>query len=100
MILLGKSNSFAESFFQETDGGFAVPAGDLAFSVTVFTICAISTIALLMVRRMVGVFGKAELGGPVGPKYATSAFLIGLWFLYVTLSSLKAYGLIFSSSEN
>jgi len=83
-----------------TAGGFAVPAGDLAFSVTVFTICAISTIALLMVRRMVGVFGKAELGGPVGPKYATSAFLIGLWFLYVTLSSLKAYGLIFSSSEN
>jgi Ca2+/Na+ antiporter len=70
-------------------GAFAVPAGALGFSVTVFSVCAITTLATLVLRRkMVG----AELGGD--PKIArnTSMFMWSLWFIYVLLSSLQAYG--------
>ena len=68
-------------------------AGSLGFSVTVFTICAIITIAILMIRRMAPerVFGGAELGGPTVTKYLTAGFLVSLWFLYVLLSALQTY---------
>jgi len=71
--------------------GFVVPAGSLGFSVICFTLCALVALATLSVRR--SVYG-CELGGPVGPAYATAAFLIGLWFLYVTLSVLQIKNLI------
>jgi len=73
---------------------FKVEAGNLGFSVTIFTLCAITTIATLMVRRMVPAFGSAELGGPNVTKYLTASFLVMLWFLYVILSALQTYGVI------
>ena len=51
-------------------------------------------ISLIVLRRNIGVFGKAELGGPMGPKFASGYFLIGLWFLFVILVSLNAHGKI------
>lgn len=69
------------------DGGkFVVKSGDLGFSVTVFSICAIVGIAVLMVRRKLW---EAELGGPVQIKYITSAFFVCLWIIYISLSSWK-----------
>ena len=41
-------------------GGFAVPAGDLSFSVIVFSACACTTLGTLVLRRMVLGY---ELGG-------------------------------------
>lgn len=67
-------------------GNFLVIGGDLGFSVIVFTACAVACIALLLLRRKL--FG-GELGGPAIPKFASSAFLVFLWFLYVGLSSWK-----------
>merc|ERR1712107_6671 len=64
------------------DGAFVVEAGNLAFSVIVFTLCALACIALLGVRRLV----VGELGGPALSKYATGCFLVSLWFIYVGLS--------------
>ena len=78
---------------------FTVEAGNLGFSVTVFAICAVLTISLLMVRRMVPAFGKAELGGPAPAKYASGAVLVCLWFVYVILSSLQSYGKIFPTED-
>ena len=49
-------------------------------------------LSLLFARRYLKVFGKGELGGPLVPKYLTSAVLMGLWFIYILLSSLQAYG--------
>ena len=63
----------------------------LPFSVTVFTICALVTLAGLMVRRSMAFFGNAELGGPQMPKYITGVFFVGLWIVYILLSSLQAY---------
>jgi len=62
---------------------FVVPAADLGFSVTVFSTCACICIFMLILRRRL--FGY-ELGGPDGPKYATAAVFIGLWFAYIGFS--------------
>lgn len=68
---------------------FSVPAGSLAFSVAVFTICAVVCIAVLMLRRTLKVFGNAELGGPNIPKYGSAVFLCCLWLVYILLSILQ-----------
>jgi solute carrier family 8 (sodium/calcium exchanger) len=53
------------------NAAFAVIAGDLGFSVIVFTICACTTIGVLLLRRkLVG----GELGGPNPLRNGSSAF--------------------------
>merc|ERR1719281_1055940 len=47
---------------------FVVPAGSLAFSVTMFCLGAVTTLAALVVRRYCACCGKGELGGPKGTK--------------------------------
>jgi solute carrier family 8 (sodium/calcium exchanger) len=66
----------------------------LAFSVFVYTILATFALILILVRRYSAVFGKSELGGPTKSKYASGGILLFLWFLYILLSSLQAYGYI------
>lgn len=73
---------------------FIVEDAALGFSVLLYSIAAILAIALLMLRRKLAIFGNAELGGTVGPKYVSGAILVVLWFSYVLLSSLQAYGKI------
>ena len=67
--------------------GHAVPAGDLAFSVTIFCLCAATCISILAWRR--ATYG-AELGA--GGRWPTFACFVSLWFLYVLMSSLRTYG--------
>jgi len=68
------------------DAAFTVIAGDLGFSVIVFSLCACTTIGTLVARRKaVG----GELGGPNPLRMGTSVFLVLLWFVYVALSSWK-----------
>jgi len=74
--------------------GFEVNAGTLSFSVIVYTTCAIAAVALLMVRRFLPIFGKAELGGPKVTKYISAGFFLFLWLLYIVLSILQCYGYI------
>ena len=66
----------------------------LGFSVTLFTICAITAIAILMIRRNFAFFGQAELGGPVGPRWISFGLLLTLWVAYILLASLQAYDVI------
>lgn len=72
-------------------GAFVVRKGDLGLSVIVFTICALLTIALLLVRRAVG---RQELGGNRPFALASAAFLVCLWFLYIIMGTLAMYGFI------
>jgi len=67
--------------------GFAVPAGDLAFSVLVYSVCAVITLATLFLRR--ACLGY-ELGGPRSIAFATSLFFVGLWLTYIGASIWKA----------
>jgi len=66
--------------------GFVVEAGSLSFSVAIFSSCAFLCILLLQVRRTH--FG-GELGGPSGAKWASFAFLLVLWLIYIGLSAWK-----------
>jgi solute carrier family 8 (sodium/calcium exchanger) len=68
------------------DGVFYVSQGDLGVSVVAFSCCSISCIALLFYRRQA--YG-AELGGPNTKLHA--AFLLFLWLVYVTISSVNSY---------
>ena len=78
--------------FGETEPiGFIVPAGSLGLSVAVFTICALTTIAVLYYRRVtIG----AELGGPKASAKRHAALLVGLWFVYIVASILSTEGKI------
>eukprot|EP00746_Dinoflagellata_sp_MGD_P144938 gnl/MRDRNA2_/MRDRNA2_77630_c0_seq2.p1 gnl/MRDRNA2_/MRDRNA2_77630_c0~~gnl/MRDRNA2_/MRDRNA2_77630_c0_seq2.p1 ORF type:complete len:768 (+),score=194.87 gnl/MRDRNA2_/MRDRNA2_77630_c0_seq2:487-2790(+) len=68
------------------EGGFAVIAGDLGFSVIVFSICACTTIGILVMRRKVV---GGELGGPQPLRSISSVTMVLLWFIYVAMSSWK-----------
>jgi len=73
---------------------FAVPAGDLGYSVAVFCTTATTCLLTLLLRR--ATLG-GELGGPTLPKYASAAFFLLLWVAYIALSAGAAYG--YSASE-
>ena len=66
--------------------GLAVPAGDLGFSVTVFVICSVACLCSISLRAR---FAGGELGAKL--RWPTALFFVSLWFLYVLLSTLKAY---------
>jgi len=63
--------------------GFAVPAGDLGFSVGVFVFCGCCTLFLLLLRRAVLGF---ELGGPPIFASVSGGIMVALWFIYVGVS--------------
>jgi solute carrier family 8 (sodium/calcium exchanger) len=65
---------------------FAVPAGNLVFSVIVFVVVALMCFSVLAARRRA--FG-GELGGPEGPKLLSAIFLTSLWIYYIAMSSWR-----------
>ncbi|XP_047736729.1 sodium/calcium exchanger 3 [Hyalella azteca] len=71
---------------------FYVESGNLGFSVGLFTILSAVCLGLIIARRTIPYFGKAELGGPAFPKYMTGFLMIALWLIYVFLASLQTYG--------
>ncbi|XP_045776926.1 sodium/calcium exchanger 3 isoform X2 [Maniola jurtina] len=71
---------------------FHVEPGNLAFSVTMFCSEAALAVLVLVLRRRKSVGG--ELGGPRGIKIITSMFFFSLWLIYLTMSTLEAYGFI------
>jgi len=66
------------------DGAFIVPAGALAFSVMVYCSCAAVNFVILLWRRK-------TTGGELGGKGngATAVAQVGLWAIYIALSSWK-----------
>ncbi|XP_069953412.1 sodium/calcium exchanger Calx isoform X5 [Cherax quadricarinatus] len=70
---------------------FVVKAGNLGFSVGLFSGLCVTALTFLMARRTLGMFGKAELGGPPIPKYISFVFLVILWLIYVVCVSFQAY---------
>ena len=82
----------AEPWYSESmPVGFAVPAGDLGFSVGVFTVCALTCLGCVILRRaLIG----CELGGPTWSRYASALFFVLLWFVYIGCSAASSYGLL------
>ncbi|KAM9717708.1 solute carrier family 8 member 4b isoform 2-T5 [Menidia menidia] len=69
---------------------FKVNPGNLAFSVTLFTILACLCVLVLLYRRRATVAG-GELGGPRTCKLITSLLFISMWLIYILLASMEAY---------
>jgi len=65
--------------------GYYVPAGALGFSVILFTTLAVTCIFFLIGRRYVV---GGELGGTKFGRTGSCAFLVFLWIIYITLSTL------------
>ncbi|XP_043540258.1 sodium/calcium exchanger 1-like [Chiloscyllium plagiosum] len=86
---IGVAWSIAAIYWATKGQKFQVEPGNLAFSVTIFTIFAFIAIAILMYRRRPQIGG--ELGGTRVSKTITSGFFVTLWLAYVILSSLEAY---------
>ena len=86
------ATSWSKSFVGD-DGvsypGYYVPAGSLGFSVVVFICCAILCVIVLLARRVIV---GGELGGSQMGRSISAVFLSSLWFLYVIMSTLQAYG--------
>merc|ERR1719507_2292491 len=83
------------AIYHESKGTvFRVEDPALGFSVTLFTMCAVCAIVILMIRRNLAFFGNAELGGPVGPRWISFGLLLTLWVTYILLASLQAYDVI------
>jgi len=79
---------------KDPEKGFRVEAGSLGFSVTLYTIFALSALTLIVCRRFFSVFGKAELGGNNVLKYVSGFILISFWMMYVVFSALQVYDVI------
>ncbi|XP_041920886.1 sodium/calcium exchanger 1b isoform X1 [Alosa sapidissima] len=86
---IGVAWSIAAIYHNSKGREFRVDPGNLAFSVTLFTIFAFICVAVLMYRRRPDING--ELGGPRTAKVITTMLFISLWLLYILFSSLEAY---------
>lgn len=86
---IGVAWSIAAIYRQSLGEEFLVDPGNLAFSVTLFTIFAFICVGTLMYRRRPDIGG--ELGGPRTAKVLTSMLFFSLWLLYILFSSLEAY---------
>lgn len=71
------------------DDPYIFPAGSLGFSVIVFSFTAIVCLGLLVYRQFVS---KSVLGGDKTEKTWVAGLFAFLWFVYILLSSMKAYG--------
>ena len=67
---------------------FVVDAGDLGFSVMVFTACALLCLGTLVLRRATVGY---ELGGSQAVAGITAIFFVFLWFVYIGMSVLYTY---------
>merc|ERR1712130_444924 len=83
---LGLPWSIASIYHHINGSTFDVPAGQLGFSVAIFSGCALITLGVTYVR---GYFLNAELGGSY--TRPSSFFLVFLWVMYLILSILKDY---------
>ncbi|KAE9524627.1 hypothetical protein AGLY_014677 [Aphis glycines] len=70
---------------------FKVPSTRIGFNVLLYSVMAILAVTVLMVRRNVEFFGKAELGGPKKGRYITVAILISLWVIYLSLTCFQTF---------
>ncbi|XP_043543100.1 sodium/calcium exchanger 1-like isoform X2 [Chiloscyllium plagiosum] len=86
---IGVAWTVAAIYWNAQGKKFEVLPGNLAFSVTLYTIFAFINFGVLLYRRKPEIGG--ELGGPRTAKILTSVSFTLLWLMYILLSSLEAY---------
>ncbi|XP_051880721.1 sodium/calcium exchanger 1b isoform X2 [Pristis pectinata] len=86
---IGVAWTVAAIYWSAQGKNFEVQPGNLAFSVTLYTIFAFINFGVLLYRRKPEIGG--ELGGPRTAKLVTTAVFTLLWLVYIFCSSLEAY---------
>ncbi|XP_072407768.1 sodium/calcium exchanger 1-like isoform X4 [Chiloscyllium punctatum] len=86
---IGVAWTVAAIYWNAQGKKFEVLPGNLAFSVTLYTIFAFINFGVLLYRRKPEIGG--ELGGPRTAKILTSVIFTLLWLMYILFSSLEAY---------
>jgi Ca2+/Na+ antiporter len=96
LVSLSGSETYKERYLDVDvpNFGFMVPAGELGFSVAVYSTLAIVAVILFVIRR--NVYG-GELGGPKMHNYLSSLIFAALWIAYIVLSAVgpATFGLKF-----
>ncbi|GMS95077.1 hypothetical protein PENTCL1PPCAC_17252, partial [Pristionchus entomophagus] len=69
---------------------FIVEAGDLTYSVGIFTGLSLICLFVIIARRILPPLGQGELGGPRLPKILTSLLFVSLWIVYIVLSIIRS----------
>jgi len=77
--------TYLEAYGSSGEFGFMVPAGELGFSVLVYSALAVLAVIFFVIRR--NVYG-GELGGPKAHCYLSSTIFSGLWIAYIVLSAI------------
>ncbi len=92
---IGVAWTLATVYHAAKGSTFQVDSGTLGFSVTLFTIFALTAVCLLMIRRKFARYegdeSGGELGGPRKWKIFTAGYFVSLWFMYILICSLVAY---------
>ena len=88
---LGLPWVIATIYYERKGEVFNVPAGELAFSVMIFLVVSVTCLLTLVARRFIV---GGELGGSPFGRTISAIFMVSLWVIYITLSTLKAYGVI------
>ncbi|XP_067841176.1 sodium/calcium exchanger 1-like isoform X2 [Heptranchias perlo] len=86
---IGVAWTVAAIYWNAQGKDFEVLPGNLAFSVTLYTIFAFINFGVLLYRRKPEIGG--ELGGPRTAKILTTSMFTLLWLMYILCSSLEAY---------
>ena len=86
-IFMGGYYNYYSLLYLLQGTSFYVPAGELAFSVLLYSIFAIICLGILIFRHYV--FPKGELGGATWFKYVCAAIMVVMWLLYIVISSLQ-----------
>lgn len=68
-----------------------MPAKGLSLSVIMYLALSFTGFVVIIARRCML---KGELGGSSKGRYGAAAFLISLWFVYVTVCGLGTYEII------
>lgn len=75
------------------DTHFCIFSGSLGFSVVLFAVFSVVWFAILSIRRVVV---GGEIGGSGCIKYCTIITFVSMWFIFILLAGLVAYGKIMS----
>jgi Ca2+/Na+ antiporter len=93
---LGLPWIIATSHASWTGKAYEQKSPGLANSVLLFLVVSLIGIMILVVRRFCY---KGELGGPLVSRIVSCALFVLLWFVYITISALGSYGVLFTTTE-
>jgi solute carrier family 8 (sodium/calcium exchanger) len=93
---LGLPWIIATSYGHATGKPYTQSSPGLANSVLLFLVVSLLGIMILVIRRF---YYKGELGGPLVGRIVSCALFIFLWFVYITISALGSYGILFKSES-